>query len=61
MMNLNDWIVDIVREKFDLVIMTSELQGSSLIVRRLASCPFVLGHGRGGCYLYKSTKELNWS
>lgn len=40
--SLDDRFVDIVGEGFDLVVRIGSLQDTSLIARRLASCPFVL-------------------
>lgn len=39
--SLDDRFVDIVGEGFDLVVRIGSLQDTSLIARRLASCPFV--------------------
>lgn len=40
--SFDDRFVDMVNEGFDLVVRIGELKDSSLMVRRLASCPFVL-------------------
>ena len=40
--SLDDRLVDIVGEDFDLVLRIGSLSDSSLIGRRLASCPFVI-------------------
>ncbi|NVO56969.1 LysR family transcriptional regulator [Rhodobacteraceae bacterium B1Z28] len=40
--SLDDRIVDIVNENFDLALRIGSLQDTSLIARRMASCPFVL-------------------
>ncbi|MBL4601283.1 MAG: LysR family transcriptional regulator [Emcibacteraceae bacterium] len=41
-LNFDDRIVDMVSEGFDLVVRISDLQDSSLISRRLASCPITI-------------------
>ena len=40
--SLDDRFVDIAAEGFDLVVRIGALQDSSLVARRLASCPFVI-------------------
>jgi len=40
--NLDDRLVDVPGEGFDLVVRIGSLDDSSLIARRMASCPFVL-------------------
>lgn len=39
---LDDRVVDIVKEKFDLALRIGSLKDASLIAKRLAPCPFVL-------------------
>jgi len=41
-LDLNDRIVDIVRERFDVAVRISELADSSMVARRLAPCPQVV-------------------
>lgn len=41
-LNLDDRLVDIAGEGFDLVVRIGTLDDSTLIARRMASCPFVL-------------------
>lgn len=55
--SLDDRIVDIVNEGFDLVIRISELRDSSLVARRLAPCPFVVCASQE--YLEKNGKLIS--